>query len=159
MRLSWNMISPSDPPDPQRPARSSLERIVPYTTIALIIAVLYVGWTFYSRHEANRKAAAALATEKTEKAKQDANAIFGSGELKFTNFSIDKSVLTRGDTAQLCYGVVNARSVKIDPPIEQIKPSYQHCIQIAPKVTTTYTITAVDNSGATKSASLTLPVR
>ena len=134
-------------------------KLLPYTTVALVIAVLYVGWVFLSRHEANQRAEAAIQAERAEKAKAEATAIFGGRELSFNTFEIDKSVLKRGETAQLCYGVVNARSVKIDPPIEQLKPSYRHCIEIAPRVTTTYTITAIGNTGTTKTLSITLPVK
>ena len=33
-----------------------LRKIFPFTTVAFLVAALYVGWTFYSRHEANRHA-------------------------------------------------------------------------------------------------------
>jgi hypothetical protein len=59
----------------------------------------------------------------------------------------------------LCYGVVNAKAVKVDPPVEQLKPSAHHCFEIAPKKTTTYTITADDGAGHTKSEALTIQVK
>ena len=42
--------------------------------------------------------------------------------------------------------------------MEDIKPSYHHCVEIAPKKTTTYTITADDGAGHTKSLSLEVKV-
>jgi hypothetical protein len=55
--------------------------------------------------------------------------------------------------------VVNAVSVKLDPPVEPLKPTYRHCIEIAPKTTTTYTLTAFNAKGQSKSVSLEVKVR
>lgn len=153
-------MSLTEPPsEPERNRRSPLQAILPYTTIALIVAVLYVAWTFYSRHESNHRAEAAIEARKAEAQKESADQIFGSGAVGFSTFSVDSGTLKRGETTELCYGVVNAQTVKIDPPIEAAKPSYHHCIEIAPKKTTTYTITAADVKGNTKTESLTVQVK
>jgi hypothetical protein len=146
------------PSEPERPQRSFLRALLPYTTAAMIVAALYVAWTFYSRHEADRRAAAAMENRKAEENKHFVDQVYGSGEIKFTAMSADTGVLAPGQTTQLCYGVVNAKTVKIDPPVEQLKPSYQHCFQVAPKKTTTYTITADDGAGHTKAESRTIQV-
>jgi hypothetical protein len=54
--------------------------------------------------------------------------------------------------------VTNAKTLKLDPPVAEIKPAYRHCLEIAPTKTTTYTITADDGKGHTKSESLTVRV-
>lgn len=146
-----------NPPEPKR--RSILEKILPFVTVAVIIAALYVAWTFYSRYESNKQTVERIEAEKKAKEKQVVNQIYGSGEIRFTTFSIDTPVLKRGAKAELCYGVVNAKSVKLEPPVEPIKPMYFHCIEIAPKKTTTYTITADNEAGQSKSESLTLKVQ
>lgn len=147
------------PKEPERKPRSPLQAILPYTTIALIIAVLYVAWTFYSRHESNRQAQEAIDAKKAEARKQVLDQIYGSGAVDFSTFTVDSGILKHGETTELCYGVVNAKTVKIDPPIEQLKPSYHHCFEIAPKTTTTYTITADNGAGKTKKESLTVQVK
>jgi hypothetical protein len=153
-------MSLTQPPnEPERRQRSPLRAILPYTTVAMIIAAFYVVWTFYSRYEANRTAAQAIQSKKAEENKQFVNEVYGSGEVKFTTMTADSGVLAAGQTTQLCYGVVNAKAVKIDPPVEQLRPSYHHCFEIAPKKTTTYTITADDGAGHTKSQSLTIQVK
>lgn len=136
-----------------------LRKIFPYTTVALIVAALYVGWTFYSRHESNRRAQEELNAKKADARKDVVDQYFGSGEVRFPTFHADSAVLKPGESAHLCYGVVNAVSVKLDPPVEDIKPSYRHCIEIAPKKTTTYTITGVNAKGQSKSASLQVKVQ
>ncbi len=130
------------------------------TSVGIIIAALYVAWTFYSRHQRSQEAEQAIEKKQDDQRKRVANQIFGSGEIKFSTFSIATSSLKRGETTQLCYGVVNATSVKLDPPpAEVLKPSYRHCLDIAPRKTTTYTITASNDKGESQSQSLTLRVQ
>ena len=143
--------------EPER--RSTLQRMLPFTTVAIVIAALYVGWTFYSRYESNRQSEQAIQAQREEARKRQVEQIYGSGEIKFTTFGADSGVLARGETTQLCYGVLNAKTVKLDPPVEQAKPSYHHCVEIAPKKTTTYTITASDEKGNSKSESITVQVK
>jgi hypothetical protein len=147
--------TPNQPePRPESPLRNALALM----TVALILAVLYVAYIFYSRHESNVQAQRALDTKKEEAQKQVVDEIFGSGEIRFSTFEVSDGVLKRGKTTQLCYGVVNAVSVKLDPPVEDVKPSYHHCLEIAPKKTTRYTVTATDKAGHTKSESLEVRV-
>jgi len=147
------------PPPPEHPKRSPLAAVLPYTTVALVIAALYVAWTFYSRHEANVKAQQELAAQKAEHQQREAQTIFGSGGLSFRTWSADKAVVGPGEVAHICYGIVDAKTVKIDPPVEQLKPSYLHCFEVRPQKTTTYTITAADAAGHTASQQLTIQVR
>ncbi len=152
-------MSLTDVPNDGSPrARSSLRAVLPYTTVLLILAALYVAWTFYSRAESSREAQEAIAAEKEAARKRVVDQIYGSGEIKFSTFSADTGLLHSGQTTQLCYGVVNATAVKLNPPVAEIKPSYRHCLEIAPKTTTTYTITAEDGKGNSKSESLTVRV-
>lgn len=147
-----------DTPEPRR--RSPLEAILPYTSILVVIAALYVAWVFYSRYESNKSAEQAIAARKAEQQKRVVDEIYGSGEIRFQNFSADNGVLKQGESTELCYGVVNATSVKLTPPVDEaIKPMYHHCVEVAPKKTTTYTMTAYDAKGNNKSVSLTIQVR
>jgi hypothetical protein len=146
-------------PPPEPPKRSPLAAVLPYTTVAVIIAALYVAWTFYSRHEANVKAQQELAAKQAEKRQREAQLTFGSGGLSFRTWSADKAAVRSGETAHICYGIVDAKTVRIDPPVEQLKPSYLHCLEVAPKQTTTYKITAEDGRGHTASEQLTIQVR
>lgn len=147
------------PNEPQRKKRSALGSLLPYTTVALVIVALWVAWTFYSRYQSNRAAQRAIETKQEEARKRVVDEVYGSGEIRFLTFTADNGQLRRGETTELCYGVVNAKEVKIDPPLEPIKPSYHHCLEIAPKKTTTYTITADDGAGHSKSESLTIQVK
>lgn len=140
-------------------SHSTLKSILPYTTVLTIIVALYVAWVMYSRHQATVDAERAAEQQKAESEKRVNDQIFGSGEVKFTTFAAADAVVRPGQTTQLCYGVVNATAVKIDPPVEALKPSWRHCMEIAPRKTTTYTITASDAKGTSKSLSLTIRVK
>ncbi len=133
--------------------------MIPYTTVLMIIVALWVAWIFYSRRAENAKAEAELQAKQAQAQKDAADFVLQHGELTFTTFEAADGTLKRGQTTELCYGVVNAKSVKLDPPVEQLKPSIRHCMDIAPKKTTVYTITAADGAGHTKSASLTVHVK
>jgi hypothetical protein len=126
--------------------------------VAFLVAALYVGWTFYSRHEANRHAREELDAKQAAARKNVVDQYFGSGEIRIPTFLAENGVLKPGQTTQLCYGVFNAVSVKLDPPVEALKPTYRHCIDIAPKKTTTYTLTAFNAAGKSKSVSLEVRV-
>ena len=140
-------------------ASDAARKALHYTWIVVLIAALYVAYIFYSRHERDVAAQRELAQKKQEETQRVSNLIFGSGEIQFSTFSADKGILRPGETTELCYGVVNAVRVELDPPIEPAKPTYRHCIEIAPKTTTTYTIKATDAKGNTKTQSLTVQVR
>ncbi|MBV9265884.1 MAG: hypothetical protein JO061_06930 [Acidobacteriaceae bacterium] len=149
----------TDQQDPSHQHDSAFRKLLPLTTVGIIIAALYAGWTLYSRHEANERALAEAQAKQQEAQKAQNDAIFQHGELTFTTFEASDAVVRPGQSTQLCYGVVNAKTVKIDPPVEALKPTIRHCMDIAPKKTTTYTITADNGAGQTKSLSLTVRVK
>jgi hypothetical protein len=149
----------TDETPPTSPKTSStLQKMVPFTAVGVLIAAMYAGWTLYSRHESNVQSQRDLETRQEEKRQHQASQIFGGGEIRFLNFSSDAAVLKRGKTAQLCYGVVNAKGLTLDPSVEPVKPSASHCLEIAPKKTTTYTLTADDGAGHKKTVSLQVRV-
>ena len=136
-----------------------MRKVLAYTWIAVAIAALYVAWVFYSRHERTVREQEELQKRKQDEAERANRMIFGSGEIQFTTFAAEPGVLRRGEKGELCYGVVNAVRVELDPPIEPAKPTYRHCVEISPRKTTTYTIKASDSKGNSKSASLTVQVK
>lgn len=152
------MFSTEQHPDSQ-PPRSALRAILPYTTVVTIVVAVYVAWIMYSRY-ASDKEAVQKARESAAAAEQQRNAaITQHGELSFTTFYASDATVAPGQTTRLCYGVMNAKTVKMDPPVEELRPTERHCMDIAPKKTTTYTITAADDTGHTKTISLTVKVK
>ena len=152
------LLDDEKPPASTAP-RSPLRAILPYTTVLTILVALYVAWILYSRHEEARTAEESAKAQRSAAEKRVNDQIFGSGEVNFITFEASSASVRPGESTELCYGVVNAKSVKIDPPIEQLRPTSRHCMEISPKKTTTYTITADDGAGHSKTLSLTIQVK
>jgi hypothetical protein len=145
-------------PEPKAKGTSALQTASRFATVGVIIAILYVGWTFYSRHLSDEQAANDLAAKQQAERQHQADLIFGSGEVKIVSYSIDKTSMARGESADLCYGVVNTTKVVIEPHVEDSKPSSYHCLSVSPRETTTYNITASNAKGESKSLAVTVRV-
>ncbi len=146
------------PPAPESKGTPVLQTLSRFATVGLVIAALYVGWVFYARHTADEQAARDLAAKQQAERQHEADLIFGDGEVKIVSYSVDKAALGRGESADLCYGVVNATKVVIEPHVEDVKPSSYHCLTVSPHVTTTYTLTASNDHGQSKALAVTVHV-
>ena len=82
-----------------------------------------------------------------------------SGPVKILNFYASVGAVTVGQTALLCYGVENAKTVRISPPVQGVYPSVNHCLEIGPERTTHYTILAEGFDGRVATQSFTLAVQ
>lgn len=78
--------------------------------------------------------------------------------VKITAFYARDLIVTEGASTVLCYGVANAKAVRLDPPVESISPSLNRCIEVRPKAETRYTLTAVGSAGESVSESVTIRV-
>jgi hypothetical protein len=134
-----------------------LRRILPFLSVGVVIAALYVGWIFYSRWSSTRDAAAARTDKEAAEAKRMVDQL-GGGEFKILNFYAVPGAIKPGERATLCFGTSETKTVKIDPPVEQLHPAISHCIEVSPRKTTTYTLTAEDGKGHTANQSLDLKV-
>lgn len=81
------------------------------------------------------------------------------GRVRILQFQASVGALIAGQKAQLCYGVENARSVRIAPVPERVYPSPNHCMEIGPRHTTHYTLIAIGFDSSVATRSLTLPVQ
>ncbi len=147
-------------PEPQ--AKSVFKNPLLYSSAALAIAALVVGWIIFSRWQENRDIEKRAKEEKAQKQKeQDRIALeqLGGKELAIQNFYAIPGVIRRGQTVQLCYGVANAKTVKLEPQSNPVWPSYSRCVDVTPSKSTTYTLTIADAAGNTRTHSLEVKVR
>lgn len=79
-------------------------------------------------------------------------------EVKIVNFYTATGTISRGDTALICYSVLNAAAVRITPPVAELTPSMSRCVAVSPKQTTTYKLEADGPDGSTASSSFQLRV-
>jgi hypothetical protein len=135
-------------------------RIVHYASVTAAIAILYLGWTFGSRYAANRRMERALEARKAAAYRGFEKLDLSTG-VAILHFYIAPGVLTKGEKGTLCYGVAHATAVRIEPSLglEDVTPSRNRCIKIAPEQDTKYTLTAEGAGGLTRSESLVVRVK
>jgi hypothetical protein len=124
----------------------------------LALALIYVGFVFLSRSQSDRQIEEQAAAKKRAEAKSEFEAM-GGNNFEILNFYATPGFIKRGESLQLCYGTSNAKSVRIDPDVQEIRPALTRCVRVAPKKTTTYTLTAEDSVGRTKTAVVSVQVR
>ena len=147
--------------DPNRKPFSGFRNPLLYTSTLLIIVLICIAGTFYVRRQQNREieqqAADAAAKERTND--QLTIEQLGGDEFKILNFYATPPVVHAGEATQLCYGVSNAKTVKLEPQTNPVWPSASRCVDVTPKKTTEYTLTIEDGNGNSKTSTITVQVR
>jgi hypothetical protein len=83
----------------------------------------------------------------------------GAAAVRILHFYASAAEVAPGQTVTICYGVENAASVRLDPPVEPLKPLFNRCFAVSVSRTTTYTLTAEGPDGRRVSESFTVRVR
>jgi hypothetical protein len=78
--------------------------------------------------------------------------------VRITQFYADSSSVARGQRVLLCYGVENAKTVRLDPPGQELSAALARCVEATPSADTTYTLTAEGADGKTATRTLAIPV-
>ncbi|HEX4076348.1 MAG TPA: hypothetical protein VHX49_13180 [Candidatus Acidoferrales bacterium] len=145
-------------PTPDPGPSSGIRAYIAISVAVLVLAASYVGWVFWSRANQDKVLEQRAAEQRRE---QDAQAVesMGGNRFQILAFYANPGVVSRGDSADLCYSVSNAKSVTLEPQSSPVWPSYERCVSVNPHKTTTYTLTATDASGHTKSATITVEVQ
>ena len=144
-------------PDEKR-SMQVLRKVLPYTTAGVLLAALYTAWVFASRWNDNRRVEQAAAAQHS-KLDREITELYGSGRLKILSFYVSPGLIRRGEKALVCYGVVNARTLRLDPAVERVWPSASRCFSVMPDRETHYTLTAEDAEGHTVTESFVLQVK
>lgn len=135
-----------------------MRRILRYTWVLIVFGGIFLGWTFYSRKSANREMTERIQEHKTSDAQKTIDA-YGGDKLTILSFYGIPGTVRKGNAAQLCYGVSNAKDVRIDPQVEYVWPSLNRCVNVSPAHDTEYTLIAVDDKGNRKTANLVIQVK
>jgi hypothetical protein len=144
------------------PPKPAYKNPILYSSLALIAVLLYVISIFFFRWQENRQIQHHAAEEQNQKQLEaDRRTVeqMGGKELAIQSFYASAGVVHPGEKLQLCYGVANAKSVKLEPQENPVWPSYNRCVDVSPKKDTTYTLTIEDGAGHTQSQSLDIKVR
>lgn len=147
------------PPEPEN--KSVFKNPLLYSSFALAIVALVVGWVLFSRWQGDKQIDRRNREAKSEKQHQQDRAAldqFGGKELDIQSFYASPAAVQRGESVQLCYGVANAKTVKLEPQPNPVWPSYSRCVDVTPTKTTTYTLTVQDAAGQTKTQTVEVKV-
>ena len=148
--------------DPVTEPKSVLKNPLLYSSAVLVVALLGVVFVMFSRWQDKRNIERQAAEERGEKQhEQDRLAVeqLGGKEFAILSFYASPTMIRRGESAQLCYGVANAKSVKLEPQAQPVWPSVVHCVDVTPNKSMTYTLTIEDSAGKTLSQDVEVKVR
>ena len=138
--------------DAQMERNAHLKKLMVYAVIGFVVVVIYVVYLVTSRHEAARefeRRNSELQNEQHRAEDQLTIQQLGGPGFGIRALYANPPVIRRGESAQICYDVVNAKTVSLDPPVAEVWPSHTRCFGVSPKRTTTYTLTITDAKGKT----------
>jgi hypothetical protein len=125
--------------------------------IGLSLAVARLGWVWLVRHDARLRMEGTTQTRREQayrSPRDDSN-----GAVGITQFYARSGEMTVGDSNVICYGVRNARSVRIEPPVENLTPVMNRCFFVDPQQDTTYKLVAEGTDGSQASESFRVRVK
>jgi hypothetical protein len=120
-------------------------------------AVTWLAWIYASRAVSNLRWTHEHA--RPNSGNPEFARIYGGSDLKILQFYAREGTVTEGTQTVLCYGVLNAKSVRLVPPVANVYPAINRCVEAAPGRETRYTLTAEGQDGRTVSESVILGVR
>lgn len=149
-------------PQPDKPLPGAkwkaLRRTIPFLGLLIVAALIYDGAIFYSRWSANRQAEKKSAQQETDQARKTVDAL-GGGGLKILSFYAAPGTIRRGEHTSLCYGVTGAKTVRLEPPVQEVWPALTRCVEASPRNNTEYKLFADDGAGHSTAESVTVEVR
>ena len=125
--------------------------------VTAALAIAYLGWVFAARRAAIEPVEPQVDPEVVRR-QHELDRIYGGKDLKILQFYAATADLAKGDHTVICYGVLNAESVQIEPPLDGVGASVNRCVAAAPRSDTRYTLTATGRNGASLTQSLTIHV-
>ena len=135
-----------------------LRRALPFISVAVVVAVAYDGWIFYSRWKSARDGERSRQEEEIRRDRQTIDLIGGT-DFRIINFYAAPQAIHRGQQTQLCFGVFAAKKVRIEPAVGEVQPAVNNCLQVSPVKDTEYKLTADDGSGHTLTKDVQVAVR
>lgn len=126
--------------------------------IGLLAALLYTSAIFLERCDRQGRAQRRAEEKARDKAERDLR-LLGGTELKITQLYAAPSVIARGQSTRICYGVVNAKEIRFEPPLKDATVSFTKCIDASPAKSVEYKLIATGADGKTVEQTATVDVR
>jgi len=114
--------------------------------VPVVLSFLYMGWIMWQRYAGDF-------FPPPTRVERDPLAAYGTS-VKILQFYTTKHTVKAGETVVVCYGAVNAKSLRLDPPVEPVWPALSRCFNLKPSKTTRFTLTAEGADHKTASESL-----
>lgn len=127
-----------------------LGKILRITWIPVALTLVYTVWIFWQRH-------AYQLPPRPRPQVSDPLLAYGDRLTILQFYGTPR--ISPGASGLLCYGVLNAKAVRLDPPVERVWPALSRCFDVSPAATTRYTLTAEGADGASASRSFEVTVR
>jgi len=133
-------------------------KLVQMMWLVVLFAAVYSGYIVWSRWHERRVG------EQQERMRESENArrvvdTYGGNKLTILHFYATQSSIRLGAATTLCYGVSNAASVRIEPPVNEVWPSISRCLELHPKQSTIYKLVAADKAGHEETATVAIEVK
>jgi hypothetical protein len=135
-----------------------IRKLLPFLSLTIAAALIYDGAIFFSRWNSRRQAE----RERTDREAADRRKAvdsLGEGGLKILSFYVAPATIRPGDSTTLCYGVTGAKTVRLEPAVEEVWPALTRCVKASPKKDTKYTFAADDGVGHTTTETVSVRIR
>ncbi|HLG95852.1 MAG TPA: hypothetical protein VKX49_06025 [Bryobacteraceae bacterium] len=134
-----------------------LRRALPFLAILVFAAALYDGFVFYSRWKSNTDAKREREKAEVERDRKTVE-MLGGDTLKILAFYASPPSIQAGRSTLICFGVNAAKTVRIEPPVEDLHPAPSRCFPVSPSRDTEYKLIAEDAAGHSAAQTLVVHV-
>src|SRR4051794_21418926 len=111
--------------------------------VALAVVLAQLGWTWLQRHDADLRLRRWLDGRRSHSVSVPDN-----GAVRIDQFYARAAEILDGENDVICYGVRNANTVRLEPPVENLTPALVRCFWVEPRQDTTYRLVAQGPYGA-----------
>jgi hypothetical protein len=134
-----------------------MRRIGVLLWVALAIVAAQLGWTWLARRDGNLRIRRTIAGMR---GRIDSGSAPDTGTaVRIVQFYARSAEIVDGEQDIICYGVHNAKIVRLEPEVERLTPALVRCFWVDPRQDTTYRMTAEGDDGSRAEASFTVRVR
>jgi hypothetical protein len=133
-----------------------MRRIGVLLRLVLAVVLAQLAWTWVQRHDSDLRLRRLLAGRHARPAESRGSS---GTAARIVQFYAREAEIVEGERDLVCYGVENARSVKLDPPVETVEPALVRCFFVEPKWDTSYTLFAEGSDGSRDEATFAIRVR
>lgn len=132
-----------------------MRRTWPCTVVTLAGVLVYAGWVLLSRRPIGSGKPARTAAAQTRATAEFLRA-YGGEKVRILNFYAPNGNLAEDEHTVICYGVLNAKSVRMEPPLDGVGVSINRCVEDTPRQDTRYTLVAEGHDGSIVSESFVI---